>query len=240
MQPWSRRRVSNPNDPAKDMITLHHCVSARSFRPLWTLEEIGVPYELAMLPFPPRVLARSYLNINPLGTVPALCHDGVRMTESAAICQYLAARFSPRELDVDVQEPDFGAYLNYLHFGEATLTFPQTLVLRYAHFEQADRRQPQVAEDYARWFHARLRTLEPLLAQQEYLCANRFTAADISVGYALLLAQHLQLDQGFTPSVAAFWRRLQERPGFKRAMISQANAANAQGVPTTPSPELRS
>lgn len=42
------------------MITLHHCMSARSFRPLWALEEIGVPYELKMLPFPPRVLARGF------------------------------------------------------------------------------------------------------------------------------------------------------------------------------------
>jgi len=51
------------------MITLHHCVSARSFRPLWMLEELGIPYDLKMMPFPPRVLARSYLEINPLGTV---------------------------------------------------------------------------------------------------------------------------------------------------------------------------
>ncbi|WP_077000819.1 glutathione S-transferase family protein [Variovorax sp. KK3] len=222
------------------MITLHHCVSARSFRPLWALEEIGAPYELVMLPFPPRVLARDYLDINPLGTVPAFHHGAVRMTESAAICQYLAARFSPRNLDVAVDEPDFGAYLNYLHFGEATLTFPQTLVLRYAHFEKLERRQPQVADDYARWFNARLRSVEPMLAEQEFLCANRFTAADISVGYALLLAQHLQLDQGFTRSVAAYWQRLQQRPAFKRALASQAHAASAQGVPMTPSPELRS
>jgi len=222
-----------------DVVTLYHCVSARSFRPLWTLEEIGVPYALVMLPFPPRVLARPYLDVNPLGTVPALFHEGMRMTESAAICQYLAARFSPGELDVGVDEAAFGAYLNYLHFGEATLTFPQTLVLRYAHFETAERRQPQVAEDYARWFLARLRTLEPLLAQQDYLCADRFTAADISVGYALLLAQHLELDKGFPPSVAAYWRRLQDRPAFHRAMAAQDNAAQAQGVPTIPSPDIR-
>ncbi|MDM0117868.1 glutathione S-transferase family protein [Variovorax sp. J22R133] len=221
------------------MITLHHCVSARSFRPLWALEEIGIPYKLAMLPFPPRVLARSYLEVNPLGTVPALFDDGVRMTESAAICQYLAARFSPGELDVSVNEAAYGAYLNYLHFGEATLTFPQTLVLRYAHFETGERRRPQVAEDYARWFLARLKTLEPLLAVQDYLCANRFTAADISVGYALLLAQHLGLDQGFTPSVAAYSRRLQDRPAFKGAMAAQDSAASAQGVPTIPAPDVR-
>jgi glutathione S-transferase len=183
-------------DSNRNMITLHHCVSARSFRPLWMLEEIGLSYQLEMLPFPPRVLSRPYLEVNPLGTVPMLSDGAMRMTESAAICQYLAARFSAGQLDVGPGEPDFGPYLNYLHFGEATLTFPQTLVLRYAHFEQGERKQPQVADDYAKWFLARLRTLEPLLAERDYLCAGRFTAADVSVGYALLLAEHLGLMSG--------------------------------------------
>ena len=54
------------------MLHLHHCVSARSFRPLWMLEELQLPYQLHMLPFPPRALARSFLELNPLGTVPLL------------------------------------------------------------------------------------------------------------------------------------------------------------------------
>lgn len=221
------------------MITLHHCVSARSFRPLWMLEELGLDYELQMLPFPPRVKQRTYLEVNPLGTVPALSDGPVRMTESAAICQYLAAKFSPGALDVAVHEPDFGAYLNFLHFGEATLTFPQTLVLRYRHFEPPERRQPQVAEDYAKWFLARLRTLELRLSAQPYLCAGRFTAADVSVGYALLLAQHLGLSEGFTPAVQAYWQALQRREAYRRAMQAQASAATAQGVPTLPAPDTR-
>lgn len=221
------------------MITLYHCVSARSFRPLWMLEEIGVPYTLKMLPFPPRVLARSYLEINPLGTIPAMFEGAMRMTESAAICQYLAARYSPGRLDVSSTEPDFGPYLNYLHFGEATLTFPQTLVLRYGHVESAERRQPQVAADYAKWFLARLRMLEPLLANQEFLCAGRFTAADVSVGYALLLAQHLGMSERFLPATAAYWNRLQARPAYQAAMAAQAQAAEAQGVSAVPSPDIR-
>ena len=225
------------------MITLHHCVSARSFRPLWILEELGVPYTLKMLPFPPRVEARAYLEINPLGTVPAMSDDemqeGVRMTESAAICQYLAARHSPGNLDVRSDEPGYAAYLNYLHFGEATLTFPQTLVLRYTRFEPPERRQPQVAADYAKWFAARLRTLEPLLATQSYVAARRFTAADVSVGYALLLAQQLGLDARFTPSVAAYWQRLQARAGYRRALEAQHAAALAQGVSTAAASDAR-
>jgi len=95
------------------MIVLYHCVSARSFRPLWMLEELGLPYELRMLPFPPRMHARSYLDQNPLGTVPLLEDGATRITESAAMCQYLAARHSPGVLDVPVHEPAYGAYLNW-------------------------------------------------------------------------------------------------------------------------------
>ncbi|MDO9714321.1 glutathione S-transferase N-terminal domain-containing protein [Paracraurococcus sp. LOR1-02] len=71
------------------MIVLHHCSDARFLRPLWTLEETGLPYELHMLPFPPRAAAPDYLAINPLGTIPLLEDGAVRMTESAAICHYL-------------------------------------------------------------------------------------------------------------------------------------------------------
>jgi glutathione S-transferase len=218
------------------MITLHHCVAARSFRPLWTLEELGLSYTLRMLPFPPRVLARPYLDANPLGTVPLMLDDGdgTRMTESAAICQYLCVRHGPSPLNVEPAEADYGAYLNFLHFGEATLTFPQTLVLRYSRFEPEARRQPQVADDYTKWFLARLRTLEPRLADRENLCAGRFSAADISVGYALLLATHLGLGARFTPAVAAYWTRLQQRPAYQRALAAEHAAALAQGVPTTP------
>lgn len=219
------------------MITLYHCVSARSFRPLWMLEELGLPYELRMLPFPPRVLARSYLDINPLGTIPLMINGRTRMTESAAICQYLCALSAPTSLQVEPAEEDYGPYLNYLHFGEATLTFPQTLVLRYGRFEPEHRRLPVVAEDYGKWFLARLRTLEPVLAQQEHLCAGRFTAADVSVGYALLLAQHLALESRFTPAVMAYWERLQQRDAYLRALRSQAAAAEAQGVSTVAAPD---
>ena len=219
------------------MITLHHCVAARSFRALWVLEELGLPYELKVLPFPPRVLAPAYLEVNPLGTVPAFFDGALRMTESAAICQYLAARHSPRGMDVALDEPEFGRYLNFLHFGEATLTFPQTLVLRYTRFEPPERRQPQVAEDYARWFLARLRTLEPLLSAQPCLCAQRFTAADVSVGYALLVAQYLGLTERFKPAVREYWERLQQREGYCRALQAEQAAAAAQGVPAQAAPE---
>jgi glutathione S-transferase len=142
------------------------------------------------------------------------------MSESAAIAQYLATRDGPTALSVEPGQPDYGAWLNWLHFGEATLTFPQTLVLRYRVFEKD--RAEAAADDYERWFFARLKGLDRALADgRDWLCAGRFTAADISVGYALLLAKSIRIDGGFTPAVADYWRRLQAREAFQRAKAAQ-------------------
>src|SRR6185436_17616195 len=190
-----------------------------SFRPLWALEELGLAYELHLLPFPPRVREPAYLQINPLGTIPALKDGETFMSESAAIVQYLCTRYGPSELAVGVDEPAYGAWLNWLHFGEATLTFPQTLVLRYRQFEPG--KAEVVADDYAQWFLSRLRHVDRALAKCDWLCAGRFTAADISVGYALLLARQLKLDGKFSPALQDYWMRLSSRPAFKAAKAAQ-------------------
>jgi glutathione S-transferase len=212
------------------MIILYHCMNARSFRALWALEELRLPYELKILPFPPRVHARDYLQVNPLGTIPLMLDGETRMTESAAICQYLATRYGPSPLGVQPNESAYGAFLNLLHFGEATLTFPQAVVLRYSRLEPPERRQPQVAEDYARWFYGRLRAVEAIVSQSEYVCAGRFTAADISVGYAMLLSQFNGLNENLPDAVRAYWARLQARDGFQRADAAQKMAAQTAGI----------
>jgi glutathione S-transferase len=203
------------------MIELYHCADARSFRALWALEEMQLPYRLHVMPFPPRIRQPDYLDQNPLGTIPLLVDGDTRITESAAIVQYLAVKYGPTELAVAPDEPGYGEWLNWLHFGEATLTFPQTLVLRYRVLEPPERRLPQAADDYAQWFHSRLRHVERTLADREWLVADRFTMADISVGYALLLAKSLKIDNGFPPNVAGYWERLKARDGFGRAKAAQ-------------------
>jgi glutathione S-transferase len=212
------------------MITLYHCDAARSFRPLWMLEEMGLPYELKMLPFPPRVLAKGYLALNPLGTIPYLIDGETRMTESCGICHYLGTKYGPTPLIVGLDEPAYGAFLNWMYFSDATLTFPQTLVLRYSQLEPEERRNPQVATDYAKWFFGRLRAVEAATANAETLCAGRLTAADIVIGYALRLADNIGLAKDFGPNVAAYWARLQRRDAFKRAVAAEQRAGVEQNV----------
>ena len=203
------------------MLKIYHCKNARSLRPLWMLEELGLPYELTVLPFPPRVFAKEYLSINPLGTVPCFFDGEMRMTESAAICQYLADKYGKQQgkesLGVRTDEPEYGTYLNWLHYSDATLTFPQTIVLRYSQLEPEARRLPQAVADYRAWFYGRLRAVTAALSNAQYLCAGRFTAADVAVGFGLFLATQLKIDGEFPPPVRDYLDRLMARDAFRRA-----------------------
>ena len=205
-------------------LKLWHCAGSRSVRPLWTMEEMGLDYELEVMQFPPRFLHPGYAEINPIGTVPYFVDDKggpdniIRMTESAGISQYLVDRYGPSTLGVEPSEVGYGGYLNWIHRSDATLTFPQTLVLRYTLLEPEATRLPKVAEDYTKWFYSRLRSVDLATADNEFLVANRFTIADITVGYALYLADTLGLAEGFKPNTKAYYERLKKRPAFQKAI----------------------
>lgn len=206
-------------------LTLYHCRDSRSLRPLWALEEMKLNYQLVNMEFPPRIKQEGYLEINPLGTVPTLLDGSVTLTESTAICQYLVDKFDGKGIGLSSDHPEYGNYLNWLHRSDSTFTFPQTLVLRYGRYESPDRLQPQVVEDYQRWFNSRIRCIETELENKEYLCANKFTIADICVGYALFLAKDINIDDRFGPNTQAYLSRLMSRKAFKSACEKQSHLA---------------
>ena len=195
---------------------LWHCNGARSLRPLWALEEMGLEYDVEVLPFPPRIFQREYLETNSLGTVPFFEDDDTRMTESAGICQYLVDRYEQYEFGLKPSHPEYGAYLNWLHHSDATLTFPQTITMRYYFLEPTPEKQA-VADDYAQWYIARLRRLDTHLRDNEYLVDGRFTIADIAIGYALFLGTALKIDERYQPQTRDYLARLMARPAFQRA-----------------------
>ena len=96
------------------MIKIWGTESSRAMRPIWTAEEMGIEYELEMMPFPPRVFMKEFLDVNMLGTIPYLIDGEVKMTESVAMSQYLVEKYGPTDLRVMPDEPDCPAYLNWL------------------------------------------------------------------------------------------------------------------------------
>jgi glutathione S-transferase len=206
---------------------LWHCYNSRSLRALWALEELSLDYDVETIAFPPRYAVEGYKEVNSLGTVPFFVDNTdnvtIQMTESVAICHYLGEKYSNnnniQSMVISVTEPDYGNYLNWLYHSDATLTFPQTLVLRYRAFAKKDCQQMQTADDYESWFAARLIRLSEHLSNHDYLCGQRFTMADIAIGYSLHLATLLKLEGHFSPQVLAYLSRLKQRPAFQRAQL---------------------
>lgn len=206
------------------MITVYHVPHSRSLRVVWLMEELGEEYRLEKLSFPPPA---SYRQISPLGTVPAIDDDGIRMTESIAILQYLTGRRlvagdeTAKALTVGPL-PDPAAYaehLNLLHFGEADLSAICTGIFRGRMAARAERREEPDPQNRLDRLATRFAFLEQRLADgREWITGPNFTIADISIGYALGFTAFLKLDGMMGPKVAAYWQRLQGRPALQRAM----------------------
>lgn len=216
----SEQTMTKPN------ISLYFCRDSRAIRPLWALEELALPYELINMDFPPRYRVENYKEINELGTVPTLTDGDVTLTESSAMGQYLVDKYAPNSsLIVNSHEQAYGEYLNWMYRSDATFTFPQTIYLRYARFEKPENQKPEVAEDYIIWLFARLRSVDNAIENKEYLCADRFTLADINVGYALYLAKVLGFENRMSEQAKRYLANLMNRPAFQRCLEHQAHLA---------------
>lgn len=145
------------------------------------------------------------------------------------VCQYLVGKYGPSTLDIKSHEPEYGEFLNWLYHADATLTFPQTIVLRYT--LQQTGRADKAAEDYAKWYIARLRMLDSKLADGEqagveYLVGNRFTIADICISYALYLGKSLKLNgeplsARYQPQTLRYMERVTNREAFLTSLNAQ-------------------
>ena len=198
---------------------LYHCADARSLRCLWAAEEVRMDVDLRVLPFPPRAFAPEYKEVNPLKTVPGWVEGDMLLTESAAICERIAAG---TKLEVRPQEPDYWSYRNWLHRSDATLTFPLAIMIRYTRVEPRERRLPQAVEDYKAFFGGRARSIETALADgRKWLCAGRFTIADVCVGFAAYLATRIGAQDEQGEATQAWLERCIARPAFQRAQGRQ-------------------
>ena len=190
----------------------------RGFRVVWLLEEMGLAYRLR----PVDLLAGvekdvEFLAVNPAGFIPAIQDGDVTMVESIAIMEYLMARYGPTPLAPHPHDPSFPAYQQFLHLGEAGLAASIYFVVGARHFGPESERQNWSAGQAQGVFDSRLGLVTRQLARSPYLAGETFTAADISVTYALQLAQRAG---GVTLGEAeqAYVARTSGREAYGRAM----------------------
>lgn len=198
------------------MATLYHAPNARSLRVLWTLEELGAKADVKTLPFPPREKEPDYLKVNPTGAIPAMVDGDRVMTESLAICEYLAAKHGSSLL-VAPGEPERVPFLEWLWYGESTLMTPLSRMARVSSLPVKGEAIDVVLADARESLLVRLKSLEQRLEGRDFLVAGRLTLADISVGYPLHLLAVFGIDVPLGTRTAAYRERLRTRPAFIRA-----------------------
>jgi glutathione S-transferase len=190
----------------------------RGFRVVWLLEEMKLPYRLR----PVDLLAgvegdAEFLAVNPAGFIPAIQDGDVTMVESIAIMEYLMARYGPTPLAPGPHDPAFPTYQQFLHLGEAGLAASAYFVFGARNLAPEAERWNWSAGQAQRVFDSRLRLVTRQLARSPYLAGDTFTAADISVTYALVSARRHgivvlgEVEQAYTARVTG-------REAYKRAM----------------------
>ncbi|MGK2908361.1 MAG: glutathione S-transferase family protein [Sphingobium sp.] len=210
-----------------DTVTFYTNPMSRGQIARWMLEESGAPYEQVLLEYGTSMKSPDYLAINPMGKVPAIVHRGRVVTEGAAICCYLADAFP--DVKLAPHDEERADYYRWMFFAagpvEAAVTNramqweappERTMMLGYGSFDDA------------------MGGLEHAVADRQWVCGDRFTAADVYVGS--------QIDWGLAfgtiptrPSFEAYAERIRARPAYKRAKeIDNALIAEARSKAESP------
>jgi glutathione S-transferase len=194
-----------------DEITFYTNPMSRGRIARWMLEEVGASYETVLLEYGTTMKAPDYLAINPMGKVPAIKHGNVVVTETAAICAYLADMFPDRGLAPPPGNQLRGPYYRWMFFAagpvEASVTGKALGLLAPA--------DKKAMAGYGS-FEETIDALESAVSKSDYICGDQFTAADVYVGSQIgwgLMFKSIEKRPAFEEYVA----RLQARPAAKRA-----------------------
>jgi glutathione S-transferase len=212
----------------KPMITVYGTAPTRSFRVIWALEELGLPYRVHPVDLRQRRDDAEFMAINPAGFLPAFRDGDVTMVDSIAMLEYLVARYDgDGKLAPKPAEPRFPLYQQFLHLGESGLAAYLNIVVASRFFAPEAEKQNFGVRIAEQMFVNRLSLVTRQLGQAPMMAGDTFTAADISVIYALGMAERLGLAEKFGPEIVDYRGRMAGRPAFQRALQKWEPAAKA-------------
>ena len=200
---------------------LYYIPTTRAVRPRWLLEEMGIPYELVSVNIK-ATQQPEYQKLHPHGKVPILIDGEITMFESAAICTYLADKYLDKGFAPKPSQPERSYYYQWLFYATSTLeppvehfmfdvipSLPEKIIPKKV-------RSAISKEEALQWFNKVAEPLRKSIADNNYLVANRFSAADIVIGGVLLWAKKLGMLSD-SDSLTKYLNNLIERPAFLRA-----------------------
>jgi glutathione S-transferase len=191
----------------------------------WMMEELGEPYQTVWLEYGGSMKAPEYLAVNPMGKVPALRDADTVVTESAAICAYLADRFPQRGLVPPPGDTARAAYYRWLFFTAGPLE--QATTAKALGWQVPEGRSGMVGFGS---LAATLDALETALRPGPFVCGAQFTAADVILGSALGWGMMFGTIEK-RPAFEAYVARLQQREAAQRAFRLNEARLQAAGKP---------
>ena len=202
-------------------VTLFYSPHTRATGALALMEELDVPYNLEVLNMTAgEQRGAKYLEVNPMGKVPAVLHNGALVTEQPAVYLYLADLYPERGLAPKIGDPLRGPYLRWMvYYGSS---FEPAVVDR----SQKHPAAPPAMCPYGD-FDTMLKTLNDQLRQGPWILGEKFTAADVLWGIALQWTTNFKLVPE-TPEIKAYIERVLARPAIQRANAKDAEYAAKQ------------
>lgn len=197
------------------MLKIFHARRARSLRVVWLCEEMGVPYQVAA----EKIGAPSaeFLAVNPLGALPALVDGDVGMIESIAMMLYVMGKYGPTDLALPPDDPGYAKYLQFLLYGEAGVAMYCNPLIATKYQAPEHQRDNWTADYLKTTIAQRLDFIHQQLGEGPFIVGSRFTAADISVGYAFGMTA-FAAGSVLSPRLQAYQQRLMARPAYQRAL----------------------
>lgn len=189
------------------MITLYHNPQSRSIRPFILLEELGIPYEIAPVSLEAKEhKSPEYLQVHPLGQLPALVDGDQTIIESVAICLYLADRFLDKGLAPPLDSPERGPYYQWCVYNVGTLE----PLLTAAYRSKAGEPDP----DAEKALREALTVLDAAIGDRESLLPSGFSAADVLTGSSLIWMRLIGVP--LPDRLGRYADRLAQRPSFRK------------------------
>ncbi len=202
------------------MLTLHFAPNSRASRIYWLLRELDLPFELNRMDFNPKDLkSDEHRARHPLGRVPVLDDDDVRIFESGAIVEYVLAKYGEGRLKPDVDSPEFPNYLQWFHYCEGMVMPPINTIVVQTVLLPPERRDETALGQAQRLLGKALQPVNDALEGRDYL-AGDFSAADIMLGHSCIMSGRLGAVTDDMPHLKAYIERLQARPACQEAFAA--------------------
>ena len=182
----------------------------RSTRAIWMLEEAGIDYEMELVDIrsDERNDSDEFLAASPMGKVPAIVDGDAAMSESAAICVYVADRYGAGSLAPTIDDPRRGKYLYWAMYTPA--------VLEPAMVEKVSDVEPNRSRNGWGDFAEMIRVFDAGLEGKDWILGERFTAADVMLGSSAVFLRMFDMLPD-TRNIDGYADRCLSRSAFLRA-----------------------